>query len=108
MAKTNNSIEAAQAIIGDELDLSRLDQIYDLQRLMGPVIAYKRLLEIIINTKDEKEARQAAQALLTTASEDPEKIADRLRASVFSDISIEELEGYYAELAPIPIYSTRS
>ncbi len=92
MAETENSIEAAQAIIGDDLDLSRLDQIFDLQRLIGPVIAYKRLLEIIISSSDDKEIRMAASKLLDHSDEDPERIAERLRASIFRDISLEELE----------------
>ena len=91
--KLDKHIEAAQDIIGgDSLDLSRLDQIFDLQRLMGPVIAYKRLLEIIINTSDEKEARMAAAKILDHSGEEPERIADRLRASIFSELSIEELQ----------------
>ena len=92
MPKTHDSIQAAQEIVGDGLDLNRLDQIFDLQRLLGPVIAYKRLLEIVINSSDDKEVRMAAAKLLDHSSEDPERIAERLRASIFSELTLEELE----------------
>ena len=55
----NDSIEQAEAVVGENMRFERLDQIYDLQRLMGPVIAYKVLLEIVINSSDDKERRQA-------------------------------------------------
>lgn len=91
--KTDKTIETAADIIGgDHLDFSRLDQIFDLQRLLGPVIAYKALLEIVINSSDSKECRMAAAKILDHSGEDPEKIAERLRASIFSELSIEELQ----------------
>ena len=88
----NSSIAQAEAIIGDGVTFDRLDQIFELQRLMGPVIAYKILLEVAINSADVKEKRMAASKLLDAASEDPEKIANRLRASVFHDLSLEQLQ----------------
>jgi hypothetical protein len=93
--KTNKTIEAAEAFIssdGGGLQFDRIDQIFDLQRLMGPVIAYKVLLDITINSADAKERRMAASRLLDSAGEDPEKIAGRLRASIFHDLSLEELQ----------------
>ena len=93
MTKVDKALQSAEGIIGTEaLDLSRLDQIFDLQRLMGPVIAYKRLLEILINSSDDKEVRMAAAKILDHSGEEPEKIAERLRASVFSELSLEELD----------------
>jgi len=93
MAKVTKHIESAQEVIGgDNLDLSRLDQIFDLQRLMGPVIAYKSLLEIVINSSDDKERRMAAAKLLDHSGEEPERIAERLRASIFSELTLEELQ----------------
>jgi hypothetical protein len=88
----NDSIEQAEAVVGENMRFERLDQIYDLQRLMGPVIAYKVLLEIVINSSDDKERRQAASRLLDSAAEEPEKIANRLRASIFHELSLEELQ----------------
>ncbi len=93
--KTDKTIEAAEAFIssdGDGLQFDRIDQIFDLQRLMGPVIAYKVLLDIIINSADVKERRMAASRLLDSAGEDPEKIAGRLRASIFHDLTLEQLQ----------------
>ena len=85
-------VELAQGFIGEDVELSRLDQISDLQRLMGPVIAYKILLEIAINSGDAKERRMAAAKILDASTEDPERIAERLRSSIFRDVSIEELQ----------------
>lgn len=93
--KTDKTIEAAEAFIshGDGgLKFDRIDQIYDLQRLMGPVIAYKVLLDITINSADAKERRMAASRLLDSAGEDPERIASRLRASIFHELTLEELQ----------------
>ena len=92
MASADKTIEAAQQFIGADLDFSRLDQIFDLQRLIGPVIAYKILLELAINAEDAKERRLAASQLLTNAKEDPEKVAERLRASIFHTLSLEDLQ----------------
>ena len=91
--KLDKHIETAQAVIDSSgLDLTRLDQIFELQRLMGPIIAYKRLLEIVINSADDKEVRMAAAKLLDHSGEEPEKIAERIRKSVFSELSLEELD----------------
>lgn len=93
MGSATRTIEAAQNIVGTGQDFERLDQIFDLQRLIGPVIAYKVLLEITINSVDPKERRLAASQLLSSVDESPEKIADRLRSSLFQSLSLEELEG---------------
>lgn len=93
MADSLDALEAAQDIIGgDTLDFSRLDQIFDLQRLMGPVISYKILLDLAINATDAKERRMAAAKILDSTKEDPAKIAERLRKSIFHDLSLEELQ----------------
>lgn len=89
---TPDSIEQAEAIIGSGVSFDRLDQIFELQRLMGPVIAMKILLEVAINSADPKERRMAASKILDSASEDPERIANRLRASMFHDLSLEQLQ----------------
>ena len=89
---STNSIEQAEAFIGTQLQFDRLDQIFDLQRLMGPVIAYKILLEVAINSSDVKERRMAASKLLDAAGEDPEAIANRLRQSIFSELSLDQLQ----------------
>jgi hypothetical protein len=88
----DNSLSQAESYVGSGITFDRLDQIFDLQRLFGPVIAYKILLEIAINAEDVKERRQAASKLLDATSEEPEKIASRLRESIFSSLSLAELE----------------
>ena len=54
MSSANKTIKAAQTIVGGGQDFERLDQIFDLQRLIGPVMGYKVLLEIVINSADAK------------------------------------------------------
>lgn len=88
----HDAISQAQSFLGGDLRFDRLDQIFELQRLMGPVIAYKILLGIAINSADPKEQRLAAAKLLDAAGEAPEKVAARLRASIFKDMSLQELE----------------
>lgn len=92
--KADKTIEAAEAFIGGGggMKFDRLDQIFDLQRLMGPVIAYKILLEVAINSADVKERRLAASQLLASVDEDPGRIAERLRSSIFHDLSLDELQ----------------
>lgn len=92
MASRNDAVEAAEAFIGSGIQFDRLDQINDLQRLFAPVIAFKVLLELMINAADPKERRLAASQILQSTSEDPEKIALRLRASIFKDLSLEDLQ----------------
>ena len=92
VAQTDKTIEAAQAILGEDLEFSRLDQVSDLQRLMGPVIAYKILLELSINASDPKEQRLAAAKILDSSKEDPEKISQRLRKSIFSELTLDQLQ----------------
>jgi hypothetical protein len=92
MSRAENTIIEAQAFLGDDLELTRLDQIFDLQRLLGPVIAYKVLLGIAINSADPKEQRLAASQLLTASGEEPARVAERLRASIFRDLTLSQLE----------------
>ena len=90
--KASDTIEEAASFLGDDLQFDRLDQIYDLQRLIGPVIAYKILLSLAINSSDPKEQRLAASQLLDTGGEPAEMIANRLRKSIFSELSLVQLE----------------
>lgn len=92
MSKVSDSIEQAQGFLGDDIEFTRLDQIFELQRLIGPVVAYKILLGIAINSADDKERRLAASKILDAAGEEPEVVAARLRASIFKDMTIQELE----------------
>lgn len=92
MSKVADVFKEAEAFLGSGIDLSRLDQIYDLQRLLGAVVAYKVLLGIAVNGADAKERRMAAAKLLDSTSEPPEQIVERLRSSIFQNMSLQELE----------------
>ena len=88
----DTTIEAAQSVVGENMKFERLDQSFDLQRLIGPVISYKILLEIAINSNDVKEKRLAAAKLIDAVNEEPERIAERLRASIFAVLDLDQLQ----------------
>ncbi len=87
-----DTISQAAGFLGEDLEFKRLDQVYDLQRLIGPVIAYKILLNLAINSVDPKEQRLAASQLLDTGGESAEAIANRLRKSIFKELTLQQLE----------------
>lgn len=91
MSKVDKTVQEAQSFLGDDLQLTQLHQVFDLQHLMGPVIAYKVLLHQVMNG-DPQTRLKAAKILLDASGEPPEKIADRLRASIFKDLSLAQLE----------------
>lgn len=92
MSKASDTIELAQSFLGDDIEFTELHQVYELQSLLAPVIAYKILLEIAINAEDAKERRLAAAKLLDASTEAPERIANRLRESMFKDLTLEQLQ----------------
>ena len=106
-SSADKTITEAEAFLGQGLKFDRLDQIFDLQRLMGPVIAYKILLELAINAADPKERRLAASQLLQSAKEDPERLAERLRASIFHNLSLEQLQAIVQTGITDPAEATR-
>ena len=87
------SAEAAlEALINAGFRPDRLDQLNDTFKLMGVVMGNLALLKVVTNPRaDEKSVVSAARALIAV-KEDPETIADRLRASSLSDLSVPQLQ----------------
>lgn len=86
-----DSIETAEALMEAGFSLDGLDAIHDAQRLIGPIIGMKILLETAVEGTDLEERRKAATQLIKSVDEEPEDIADRIRQSAFKDLSIDEL-----------------
>lgn len=86
-----DSIETAEALMEAGFSLEGLDATHDMQRLMGPIIGMKVLLEVAVDSPSAEERRKAASQLVRAVDEEPEEIADRIRQSAFKDLSIDEL-----------------
>lgn len=85
-------IDTAEEIQQSGISPEGLESIFDSQRLIGVVLAQMSLLDIMVNSASGEERRKAAYQFLRSVDEDPERIADRLRASAFQDMSLEQLE----------------
>jgi len=86
-----NSIDELTSLIGDDFRPESLDQIHDTLRLIGVVLGQMTLLEIATSPAAEAAPRVAAARALMKLDEAPERIAERLRKSVFSRLSVAEL-----------------
>lgn len=83
MTEEGLSSEAQQA--------QRLDMVWDRLRLIGAVLGMRRLLELAMNSSNPNVALGASKEL-SRIDEDPEVVAERLRAAPFADLTFEELE----------------
>ena len=86
----DKAITALENLVQEGLQPKSLDQLYDTLKLFGVIIGYSALLDAAINGSD-KERVPAARALINL-KEDPEGIAERLRRSRFSHLSVDELK----------------
>lgn len=90
--ETKTAQEALEALLSAGFKPERLDQLHDTLKLVGIVLGQLALLRVITNPfADEKAVVSAARALVATR-ESPDKIAERLRASSLSDLSVPELQ----------------
>lgn len=87
-----SAIEALSTLIGDKLDLSKLDQTHDLLRLLGIVMGQIALLETVTSKTSDSRAKVAAAKILTSTKERPEAIAERLHRSPLADLSYDDLQ----------------
>ena len=76
----------------------RLDQLNDTFRLLGIVMGNLALLKVVADPRaDEKAIVSAARALISV-KEDPETIAERLRASSLSHLSVPQLQSIISKM----------
>ena len=97
--KERSTAEAAlEALIGSGFRPDRLDQLNDTFRLLGVVMGNLALLRVVTDPHaDEKAVVSAARALIAV-KEDPETIAERLRASSLSGLSVEQLQAIISKM----------
>jgi hypothetical protein len=88
------AIDQLSKLYLDGYQPKKLDELYDMLKLLGVVLGQIALLEVVSNpvSNDEKAKVAAARALISL-KEDPESIAERLRRSPFAELTIEELHG---------------
>ena len=90
------AIAELEELVQEGLTPKSLDQLYDTLKLFGVILGYSALLDAAVNGTD-KERVPAARALINL-KEDPDSIAERLRRSRFSHLSVEELKGIVQKL----------
>lgn len=88
---TTEATQVLTDLLGDKFSPDRLDQAHDLLKLLGIVLGQMALLEIVTDRGADEKARVSAARALMSVKEDPETIAERLRRSVFADLTTENL-----------------
>lgn len=69
-----------------------IDETHDYLRLLGIVLGQLALLEVVCDPKAEAKDKVSAARILTSIKESPEAIAERLRRSPFTGMSMEDLK----------------
>ena len=96
--ETATAEAALEALLTSGFRPDRLDQLNDTFRLLGVVMGNLALLRVVTDPRaDEKAVVSAARALIAV-KEDPETIAERLRASSLSGLSVEQLQGIISQM----------
>lgn len=85
------AVDQLASLMTEGFQPKRLDEMYDLLKLLGVVLGYIALLEEAVDGLDPKSRVSAARALVSL-KEDPESIAERLRRSPFADLNVEQLQ----------------
>jgi len=91
------AVDQLASLMTDGFEPKKLDEMYDLLKLLGVVLGYIALLEEAVDGADPK-ARVSAARVLVNLREDPESIAERLRRSPFADLSVEQLQKVVGKL----------
>ncbi len=85
------AVDALASVLADGFQPKRLDEMYDLLKLVGVVLGQIALLEEAVDGADPK-ARVSAARVLVSLKEDPAAIAERLKRSPLADLNIEQLQ----------------
>lgn len=78
-------------LVDENFQPELLDQVHDTLKLVGVVLGQMALIDVVNNPLAKPEARVTAAKALMQIDEAPERIAERLRKSVFSRLSVQEL-----------------
>lgn len=88
---TLGAVDSLEDLMEEDLQsVERLDYVHDLLKLLGAVLGLHTLLEVSVSGSKES-ARVSAAKELAKLDEDPERIAERLRAAPFADMDMDEL-----------------
>lgn len=86
------AVAALVKVLESGIDPSRIDQVYDMLKLMGLVLGHSTLLAVATNPAAEAKDRVAAAKSLIHIKDSPEDIAERLQKSKLADLSVDELK----------------
>src|SRR5262245_49866510 len=86
------AVAALAEILQSGVDSNRIDQVYDLLKLMGLVLGHSALLAVATDPAAEAKDRVAAAKSLVNIKENPEEIAERLQRSKLAGLSVDELK----------------
>ena len=92
------AVRALTDVLESGLSPQSLDQVYDLLKLMGIVLGHATLLEIATNPAAKHQDRVSAAKVLALVKDNPEEIAERLKRSQYSSLSVDELRAIVRKL----------
>jgi len=95
---TRSAAEVLEGLLGQGFRPDRMDQYYDTFKLMGVVLGQLALLRVVTNPLAEDKDLVSAAKALTSTREDPDQIADRLRASSLSDLTVDQLRTIISQI----------
>lgn len=85
--------EQLDAILATGTSPDQLSVLHDQLKLLGVVMGQRVLLQSLFDpAADVKDKVSAAKTLVGIPKEKPEELSDRLRGSVFSGLSVDQLE----------------
>lgn len=87
-----DAVETLDDLIHSQFSPERLDQAYDVLKLLGAVLGRYALLKVVTDPRADDKNKVSAARALVSLKERPDEIALRLRASQFADLSIDELQ----------------
>ena len=95
---SRTAAEVLEGLLGEGFRPDRMDQYYDTFKLMGVVLGQLALLRVVTNPlAEDKDLVSAAKALIAT-KEDPDQMAERLRASSLSDLTVDQLRSIISQI----------
>jgi len=84
---------------------TRLDQSLDHMKLIGAVLGQVTLMEVAVMGSKDSDRVSAAKELIKL-DEDPEVIAERLKAAPFADLDVYQLRGLVEMMQSRPLHGT--
>lgn len=86
------AVDLLAQLLKDGFRPERLDELHDFLRLLGVVIGQVTLLSVATSPTAEAAPRVSAAKALLDIKETPETLAERIRRSPFSGLTLADLE----------------